>query len=435
MAWVPKIDKNYIFNEHIDDIIEDIKENKKVLLVGHTGTGKTSSILQIAARTNNPVKRVNLNDQITISDLVGFHSAENGNVVFKYGVIPTAMKYGFWLFLDEIDCSDPGILAILNPILEGNPLELKENGGELILPHQNFRVFASANTMGCMQDFRYLYMGTKLMNEAFIDRFRVYYIDYMNIHQETSLLINVFLDYYQSKNGQLTPEKIESNMAQITALCASMVKGANNIRIGFMNGTIENCTFSTRRLIDWLENTIRHQNPIHALKHTVLSKISFSIQSEILNYLSLELIKQEHVKQLFYDLSNEHEVLSPSVEKEKIKEILFKSLMGKIQKVYPNDDAETLKQKILSKEANVSFLETFSTNVVDITKNLRNMFYENKIKIFISSELLLTFIADYAYLLQSNTDTQIIVSVENSFKKITSKADFLIIANEYSKLK
>ena len=177
---VPKVNSAYHFAEFTDDLIEDMKEEKKVMLVGHTGCGKTSVIDQIGARMGQGVIRVNMNGQTTIGDFVGLWTVKGGETVWVDGVLPKAMREGHWLTVDELDFAEAAILSVLNSVLEpGGRLCLKEKGHEMIDPHPNFRLFATANAVGCMASFRALYQGTNVMNRAFLDRWRVYHVNYL----------------------------------------------------------------------------------------------------------------------------------------------------------------------------------------------------------------------------------------------------------------
>ena len=151
------------------------------MLIGHTGAGKTSLIEQVAARAQHGVVRSNMNGQTTVGDFVGFWTVKGGETMWVDGVLPTAMREGLWLIVDEIDFAEPSILAALTAVLEPHGrLTLKEKGNEVVAPHPAFRLFATANAVGAMSQFRHLYQGANLMNEAFLDRWRVYLLDYLS---------------------------------------------------------------------------------------------------------------------------------------------------------------------------------------------------------------------------------------------------------------
>lgn len=236
---IPQIDPHYEMpNELFEHLQRDVSERKPVLLTGHAGTGKTSIIQQLAAMAKRPFIRVNMNGQTTISDFVGYNTVINGNVEYIYGVLPLAMKNGYWLCVDEIDSAEPEILTVLNPITEVNgQLMLKEKGCEIIQPHKAFRIFATANTVGCMEEFRHIYQGTNQMNSALLDRFRAYYVPYLKSDQEEKVLVKKVVDL---------PEGAAEGLVVL----------ANDIRSAFAAQDLDR-TFSIRALIDLAEMLMR----------------------------------------------------------------------------------------------------------------------------------------------------------------------------------
>lgn len=252
---VPNSNDHYIWNEHIPDVILDINQKLPVFLIGHTGCGKTSSIFELGARTNQGVLRVNMNGQTTIGDFVGLWTVKGGETVWVDGVLPYAMRRGLWLIIDEIDFAEPAILSVLNSILEEyGRLTLKEKGHEIVEPHENFRLFATANSVGCMGDYRGLYQGTNILNEAFLDRWQVYHFDYLKLEDEVNILTAVI--------PKMTPK-----------IAMPIVEIANECREGFKN-EILSCTFSTRRLIDWGRKMMRHGTAMKGAESTIFSKVS-----------------------------------------------------------------------------------------------------------------------------------------------------------------
>lgn len=239
LLLIPKVDPHYVMPIELSQHIQrDVAERKPILLTGHAGTGKTSIIQQLAAYIKQPFIRVNMNGQTTISDFVGYNTVINGNVEFIYGVLPLALKHGYWLCVDELDSAGPEILTVLNPVTEiGGQLMLKEKGCEIIPPHRAFRIFGTANTVGCMEEFRHIYQGTNQMNTALLDRFRTYRVDYLPSDKEVDVLVG---------KVPACPRKAAEGLVEL----------ANQIRSGFASQNLER-TFSIRALIDLAEMLVR----------------------------------------------------------------------------------------------------------------------------------------------------------------------------------
>jgi cobaltochelatase CobS len=253
---VPRVNPAYLFSERFNDIVEDIVENRRVMLIGHTGAGKTSLIEQVAARARHGVVRANMNGQTTVGDFVGFWTVKGGATLWVDGVLPTAMREGLWLIVDEIDFAEPSILAALTAVLEPHGrLTLKERGNEVVAPHPAFRLFATANAVGAMSQFRHLYQGANLMNEAFLDRWRVYLFDYLSPAEETDVLVRT-----------LAPHMTQSIAATLAAIAA-------DCRAAFAREDLGSA-FSTRRLIDWAELMLRTGDPERAAGPTIYAKVS-----------------------------------------------------------------------------------------------------------------------------------------------------------------
>ncbi|MFL9860878.1 AAA family ATPase [Paraburkholderia madseniana] len=253
---VPRINPAYLFSERFNDIVEDIVENRRVMLIGHTGAGKTSLIEQVAARSHHGVLRSNMNGQTTVGDFVGFWTVKGGETIWVDGVLPTAMREGLWLIVDEIDFAEPSILAALTAVLEPHGrLVLKEKGNEIVAPHPAFRLFATANAVGAMSQFRHLYQGANLMNEAFLDRWRVYMLDYLTPAEEADVLMRTLAPYMT--------RALATTLAAIAADC----------RAAFAREDLSSA-FSTRRLLDWAELMLRTGEPERAAGPAIYAKVS-----------------------------------------------------------------------------------------------------------------------------------------------------------------
>jgi cobaltochelatase CobS len=254
-ALVPRMNEAYLFTQRGDDIVQDIVENRRVMLIGHTGSGKTSFIEQVAARANYGVLRANMNGQTTIGDFVGFWTVKGGETIWVDGVLPVAMREGYWLVIDELDFAEPSILAVLTAVLEPNGrLLLKERGNEIVEPHPSFRLFATANAAGAMSAYRHLYQGANLLNEAFLDRWRVYLFDYLSLEEETEVLV---------RTVPLLSRALAQTLAAIAADC----------RAAFAREDLASA-FSTRRLIDWAELMLRTGDVERAAGPAIYAKVS-----------------------------------------------------------------------------------------------------------------------------------------------------------------
>lgn len=253
-AYTPAIDHNYIFHESSRDIVvwfvSPQGANEPLYVFGPTGCGKTSCIKQLAARLNYPVFEVTGHGRLEFADLVGHLTVKDGSMTFEYGPLALAMRYGAIILLNEIDLTSPEIAAGLNSVLDGSPLCIAENGGEIIQPHPMFRFVATANTNGGGDDTG-LYQGTQRQNLAWLDRFTICAVGYPDAAVEKKLLAQRF------------PSLPET-------LCATMVDYANEVRKLFMGeastGNLTNTievTFSTRSLLRWGDLTVRFQPLAH----------------------------------------------------------------------------------------------------------------------------------------------------------------------------
>lgn len=252
---VPHVDNGYYFDEKAPYVLRSLLDNDRILLVGHTGCGKSSLIEQLAARVNHPVRRFNLHGEVAVADFLGQWVINEGKMTYRYGVLPTAMKEGQILVLEELDAADPSVLFILQGVLEDNGrLIIPDNGGEIIEAHKDFRLCATANTLGLGDDSG-LYAGTRVLNASHLDRWSaVFEMSYLPPEKETEVLL--------AKVDSLTDDKAK----RLVNLANAVRKAADEEQIC--------CTFSTRRLLALANKSITYNSIQNALEVTVLSKLS-----------------------------------------------------------------------------------------------------------------------------------------------------------------
>jgi cobaltochelatase CobS len=257
-ALTPTTNKGYRFQPFLSHVIDAINSREHVLLTGGTGVGKTTHIMQLAARLNKPVLRANFNGETRLSDFIGKMSVIDGRTIWTDGILPLAMKQGYWLLLDELDFADPAILSLLHPVLEEDPsLLLKENGGELVRPHPNFQIFATANSVGAMNERAGSYSGTNTMNDAFTDRWLVVYVPNLPMAEEIKVI----------------KEKVSGLKNSIVK---RIVEFAHKVRNNEITDIEFGDNFSTRRVISWAKKTALLQCPIEGAKIAWLDKMNKS---------------------------------------------------------------------------------------------------------------------------------------------------------------
>ena len=190
---VPNVDANYEFDmTQVVKFMTCVNSNQNAWLFGHTGTGKSTFVEQVAARTGFPVSRLNLDSNLERADLVGHTSLvqEAGATVTKFeeGIMPRAMQRPGYILMDEIDGGRPEILFVVQRALEHKGLLLTEDGGRLVTPHPLFRFVATANTRGQGDEYG-MYSGTRVMNASMLDRFTAFLeFKYMAPNVESNLL-------------------------------------------------------------------------------------------------------------------------------------------------------------------------------------------------------------------------------------------------------
>lgn len=235
--FTPAVDLDYQFPRGLlsDLLAWLVCGHEGLYLTGPTGSGKSSLVCQVAARLNYQLQRVTGHCRLELPDLFGHYTAIGGDLFWQDGPLTIAMRHGHWFLLDEMDLLEPGVLAGLNSILDGAPLVIAENSGEVVPPHPNFRFIATGNTGGG-GDASGLYQGTLRQNMAFMDRFWVVKVDYPLPREEENILARMVPHL---------PEPIRTKMVQIAGQVRQLFTGKNE------EGPQIEVTMSTRTLVRW----------------------------------------------------------------------------------------------------------------------------------------------------------------------------------------
>lgn len=190
---VPHVDHDYHFQGTVLlRVLYAILTNKRVYLHGHSGTGKTTHIEQVAARLQWPFMRVNFDSEITRMDLIGRDTLvqEGGVTVSKFvdGILPQMMAGPYIGCFDELDFVRPDVAYVMQRMFEGNGLMLTEDGGRIVKPHAMFRMFATGNTVGQGDEFG-MYQGARPQSMAMLDRFTVWaHVEYLSEKERAKLI-------------------------------------------------------------------------------------------------------------------------------------------------------------------------------------------------------------------------------------------------------
>jgi len=259
--FVPKIDQDYKFDRDTTlAILSGFAFNKRVLIQGYHGTGKSTHIEQVAARLNWPCVRVNLDSHVSRIDLIGKDAIvlKDGKQVteFKEGVLPWSIQNPVALVFDEYDAGRPDVMFVIQRVLEseGNFTLLDKN--KVISQHDYFRMFATTNTIG-LGDTTGLYHGTQQINQGQMDRWNIVTtLNYLPFEKELEIVLTKNKNY-NSKDGK---EKI-----------SNMIKVADLTRKGFINGDIST-VMSPRTVLHWAENTEIFKDLGYAFRLTFLNK-------------------------------------------------------------------------------------------------------------------------------------------------------------------
>jgi cobaltochelatase CobS len=259
--YVPDFDPDYLFDRNTTlAILAGFAHNRRVMVSGYHGTGKSTHIEQVAARLNWPLVRVNLDSHISRIDLVGKDAIviRDGKQVteFRDGILPWALQNNVALVFDEYDAGRPDVMFVIQRVLEvaGKLTLLDQN--RVIRPHPAFRLFATANTVG-LGDTSGLYHGTQQINQGQMDRWSIVTtLNYLPHDKE--------VDIVQAKAKAFGGEEGRSTISK-------MVRVADMTRSAFVNGDLST-VMSPRTVLTWAENAAIFGDLGFAFRVTFLNK-------------------------------------------------------------------------------------------------------------------------------------------------------------------
>ena len=258
---VPEIDSTYKFDPDTTlAILAGFGYNRRVMIQGYHGTGKSTHIEQVAARLNWPAVRVNLDSHISRIDLIGKDAIKLRDGVqvteFHEGILPWALRNPVAIVFDEYDAGRADVMFVIQRVLEADGKLTLLDQNEIITPNKYFRLFATANTVG-LGDTTGLYHGTQQINQGQMDRWSlVATLNYLSIEAESAIVL--------SKNPNYNTESGRRTIKQ-------MVTVADLSRTAFMNGDLST-VMSPRTVIAWAQNAEIFRNVGYAFRLSFLNK-------------------------------------------------------------------------------------------------------------------------------------------------------------------
>ena len=258
---VPDIDETYKFDPDTTlAILAGFSHNRRVMIQGYHGTGKSTHIEQVAARLKWPAVRVNLDSHISRIDLIGKDAIKLRDGVqiteFHEGILPWALRNPVAIVFDEYDAGRADVMFVIQRVLEHDGKLTLMDQNEIIQPNPNFRLFATANTVG-LGDTTGLYHGTQQINQAQMDRWSlVATLNYLSVEAETSIVL-AKAPNYNTDAGRKTIKQ--------------MVTVADLTRTAFMNGDLST-VMSPRTVIAWAQNAEIFRSMGYAFRLSFLNK-------------------------------------------------------------------------------------------------------------------------------------------------------------------
>jgi len=271
--FVPDIDKDYKFDRDTTlAILSGFLHNKKVIIHGYHGTGKSTHITQVAARLNWPCVRINLDSHISRIDLIGKDAIviKDGKQIteFKEGILPWAYQSSCALVFDEYDAGRSDVMFVLQRILESDGYFTLLDKNKVVKQNKFFRLFATANTIG-LGDTTGLYAGTNQINQAQLDRWEIVTsLNYLSLEKEMEIIL--------AKNKNLNNAKGKEKVS-------NMIKVASLTRRGFIAGDIST-VMSPRTVLNWVSNSEIFSDHGYAFRVTFLNKCDEAEKSIISEY-------------------------------------------------------------------------------------------------------------------------------------------------------
>jgi cobaltochelatase CobS len=260
-AYVPDLDPDYLFDRDTTlAILAGFAHNRRVMVSGYHGTGKSTHIEQVAARLNWPCVRVNLDSHVSRIDLVGKDAivVREGMQVteFKDGILPWAYQHNVALVFDEYDAGRPDVMFVIQRVLESSGRLTLLDQSRVIRPHPAFRLFATANTVG-LGDTTGLYHGTQQINQAQMDRWSIVTtLNYLPHDQEVDIVASKVKGFAKGEGRETI---------------SRMVRVADMTRSSFVNGDLST-VMSPRTVITWAENAEIFGDVAMAFRLTFLNK-------------------------------------------------------------------------------------------------------------------------------------------------------------------
>jgi len=259
---VPDLDPDYRFDRDTTlAILAGFANNRRVMITGYHGTGKSTHIEQVAARLNWPCVRINLDSHVSRVDLIGKDAIvlRDGQQVteFKDGILPWALQNNIALCFDEYDAGRPDVMFVIQRVLEVSGRLTLLDQSKVTRPHPAFRLFATANTIG-LGDTSGLYHGTQQINQGQMDRWSIVAtLNYLPHDKEAEIVLAKVKRFQETKEGRDMVNK--------------MVRVADLTRNSFIAGDLST-VMSPRTVITWAENTNIFGDTGFAFRLTFLNK-------------------------------------------------------------------------------------------------------------------------------------------------------------------